>query len=349
MSVQTRAIRGGKRYDARVMVNGINLKKTFASLAEARKWKKAQKKGKQHSNGGSSFKGKLPTLGEVIKRYLEEVMPTKSKNSILKQTLILNLWKKRIGNLELNKITPKVLSEEKRELAREKTARGTRRSNATINAYLVALGHVLTIAVNEWELIPTNPMSKVRKEKVSNDRARFLTREERKRLLDECNESKSKSLYWVVLIALHTGMRLSEILNLRWNEVDLDKRLITLHKTKNGSKRVVPLTQKCSETLSRIKGESRDDKVFPRGGSDKGTISIRSAWETALKRSGVKDFRFHDLRHSAASYFIMSGCSTIELASVLGHKSLDMTKRYAHLSPKHSVSLADKMAEQHLD
>jgi len=212
---------------------------------------------------------------------------------------------------------------------------------------VTALGHVFTVAVNEWEWMEQNPVRKVSKYKEPRGRVRFLSDDEREKLLEACKESDNRFLYTVVVLALSTGARKMELLELKWQDVDLTRKSIILHETKNDDRRVLPLQ---GYALSLILECSKIRKlhcpyVFP---SDKKCqpIDIRTAWENALKRAEIEDFRFHDLRHSAASYLAMNGASLAEIAEVLGHKTLQMVKRYAHLSEAHTAKVVQSMNER---
>jgi integrase len=148
----------------------------------------------------------------------------------------------------------------------------------------------------------------------------------------------------VVLIALSTGFRKGEILNLQWPDVDLIQGRITSQETKNGERRTVPLTGPALDQMRQHARVRRRDTqlVFPNAYGTK-PLDIRKAWETALKQATIPDFRFHDLRHSAASYLAMNGASLAEIAEILGHKTLAMVKRYAHLSEAHTAGVVARM------
>ena len=148
--------------------------------------------------------------------------------------------------------------------------------------------------------------------------------------------SRNSSLYTIVVLALSTGARRGELLSLHWSDVDLTREMLTFRKTKNGETRAVPLTGYALDVLSqRAQSRRRDTTlVFPNSTGTR-PMSIREAFEYAVQRAGVMNFRFHDLRHSAASYLAMGGASLAEIAEVLGHKTLQMTKRYTHLTESH--------------
>jgi integrase len=229
-------------------------------------------------------------------------------------------------------------------LRRGPTPRHTRRSNATVNHYLAALSHVFTIAVKEWQWCDDNPVHKVTKPRLPRGRVRFLSDEERLRLLAACQASRNPYLHTIVVLALATGARRGELLGLRWPDVDLKRATLTFRETKNGERRAVPLTGPALALMHQHAKVRRLDTtlVFPNT-TGRRPVGIREAWEYAVKRAGIVDFRFHDLRHTAASYLAMSGASLAEIAEVLGHKTLAMVKRYAHLSEAHTRGVVERM------
>jgi integrase len=146
-------------------------------------------------------------------------------------------------------------------------------------------------------------------------------------------------------LALSTGMRAREITGLTWPRVDLQQRRILLEDTKNGERRVVPIVGHALDLL-RERGKVRrldTDLVFPGPRKPEQPVELRQAFLSALGKAGIEDFRFYDLRHSAASYLAMNGASLAEIAEVLGNKTLQMVKRYAHLSGAHTAGVVERM------
>ena len=205
---------------------------------------------------------------------------------------------------------------------------------------------MLSLAYREWHWIGANPMEGVSKLKENNARTRYLDdkgeRSELARLLEACRISESEHLYAVVLLLLTTGARAQEALGLQWRDVDFDVGTVTFRHTKNGEIRVVALDDTVAELLRPRRGIG-SALVFPGPRDRSKPADIRSAWETALRRAGIADFRVHDLRHTAASFLAMEGASLAELAGVLGHKTLAMVKRYSHLSPDHVARASAKI------
>ena len=188
------------------------------------------------------------------------------------------------------------------------------------------------------------PISKITKPREPSGRVRFLSDDERERLLNACKASDNPFLYVVVVLAISSGMRQSEIMNLTWQQVDLKRKQIILEKTKNKTCRTIPLASLALDLLLEHLQECQlhHHLLFPGKIAGK-PMDLRKAWISALKQAGIKDFRFHDLRHSAASYLAMSGCSLVEIGVLLGHKRLEVTKRYAHLSQKHISKIVERM------
>jgi integrase len=241
-------------------------------------------------------------------------------------------------------LTPARIVEGRSRLEIEK---GKHRSKATVKRYLAALSHVLSIALREFGWIEANPMTKVAMPKESEGRIRYLNDDERDRLLAGCKEGLCPYLYAIVILAISTGARKSEITELTWKQIDCNHNRIILEKTKNGSRRSLALTGHALDQIKALSKFRRLDTqlVFPNKSGSKG-LDIRSAWERALKRAQIEDFRFHDLRHTCASYLAMNGASGPEIAAVLGHKTLSMVKRYAHIGDDHIVSVVGNMNDK---
>ena len=165
--------------------------------------------------------------------------------------------------------------------------------------------------------------------------------------LKACRESPNPYLYLVVVLALSTGMRQGEILSLTWRDIDFDDGKITLQDTKNGERRVVPLVGFALELLKNFAKLRRLDTFLVFSGKNrKKPADIRFAWEQALKAAKIKDFRFHDLRHTFASYLAMNKATLTELRILLGHNSPAMTARYSHLSEAYGTDVVSSMNEK---
>jgi integrase len=329
---------GEARYQAQVRLKGYPLQSaTFNRKTDAKRWIQNTESAIREGRHFKTSEAKKRTLSELIEKYIKDILPSKPK-SMNAQGRQLRWWSNEIGYLTLADITPSVLAE-----TRDKLHEG--RQPATVVRYMAALSHAFTIAVNEWEWLNDNPMRKVRKPKEPRGRVRFLNEDERHRLLDSCKKSKTKHLYPVVVLALSTGMRQMEIMNLTWDDVDISRGLITLHETKNGERRAVPLVGHAKEVVKELSKVRRLDTniIFYSDTKPSTPIFIRTPWNNALKDSGINDFKFHDLRHTTASYLAMNGASLAEIAEILGHKTLSMVKRYAHLSEQHTSKVLESM------
>lgn len=187
-----------------------------------------------------------------------------------------------------------------------------------------------------------NPMSDVEFMEEHNERNRFATQDEIKRLL----ANAPRNLYPVIVTAINTGMRKGEILELEWKDVSFEQKTITVKNSKNGKKRVVPINAQLENILRECYNRKPQAKfVF---GSKKGERyqQISTLFKNLTVKSGIEDFKFHDLRHTFASYMIMSGADPVTVMQILGHSSLRMTERYAHLSQEHKLAAVEKLGEK---
>jgi integrase len=209
---------------------------------------------------------------------------------------------------------------------KDKTGKPARLSAASINRPLALLRHLLRLAHEEWEVLPTVP--KVRLEKEPQGRLRWLEPDEERRLIAACKASALPHLADLVTVALETGMRRSEAEGLTWDRVDLSRGVLRLEITKSGRRREVPMRQRVYDVLVSRPG-AREGRLWPEG-------STRAGFEAAVEAARLAaPFRFHDCRHHFASWFMMRGGSVPALQKILGHASLAMTMRYAHMSPEH--------------
>ncbi len=322
---------------------------SFKRETDVKRWIQSTESAIREGRHFKTTEAKKHTLGELIDRYIRDVLPTKKKSE-QKQTAQLTWWKQKIGYHLLSEVTPSMIAEQRDQLLREITQRKKTRNPATVVGYMAALSHAFSIAVKEWGWIEDSPIRKVTKPKESRGRVRFLDDEERSKLLATCKESASPYLYIIVMLALSTGMRQAEILNLKWSDVDLNfepdkgQGRVILHETKNGEIRQVAIAGLALQLLKNLYTSRRLDTqlLFP-GKYPKKPIVIRSVWENAVKRAGISNLVFHDLRHTCASYLAMNGASLAEIAEVLGHKTIAMVKRYAHLSRSHTANVVSRM------
>ena len=335
---------GDVSYRARVRLKGFKDRShTFKRKTDARKWVSKAESEMREGRYFGTLESEKQTLADAIERYIKSGFKNKPSSS-KRQTAQLQWWHQQIGHLRLSDIKTPVLVELRDKLAEGVTYRKSQRSAATVNRYLAVLSHLFSIAIKEWEWLQLNPVKNVTKLKEPVGRARYLSEDELRRLITECKINTNQSLYVVVVLCLSTGARKSEILSLHWKDIDFNRKSITLEKTKNRERRSIHLSD---NAITLLRGCSKlrrinSDQVFPGKIPDK-PIDIRKAWEKAVRDAKIENFRFHDLRHTAASYLAMNGASLIDIAKILGHKNTDVTKRYAHLSEQHVAEVTRKM------
>ncbi len=276
--------------------------------------------------------GEDKTFKEMMQKYLAEHASKKaSAKDFAGYSKNLAAF---FGDCILTDITPKVINQYKMKRREDGV------KPATINRELAAMKKAFNLALKEWEWVRENPVMKVAMEVENNKRDRWLRDDEEKRLLGAC----PGWLRELVIFALNTGMRLSEILELNWRDVNLSRRTVTVVKSKNGEKRTIPLNETALEMLraKSVKRSIKTELVFP---SQVYTMmsrhNVSRAFRNVVKKAYVEDFRFHDLRHSFATRVVQAGKDLYKVQSLLGHKTAAMTQRYAHHYPE---SLRDAVA-----
>lgn len=282
------------------------------------------------SKGRTLVISRQASLGEL----LDEFEPRAKAST----RLLLRYWRKHLGPLRLQDITPVLISKHRDMLLGaptksfgQKTLKP--RSPSTVLHYLCALSSAFRFAIRDLHWLEINPVANVSKPAASRWRTRFLSDLERERLLHECEHRPH--LYAAVLLSITTGLRQGELYRLNWGDLDERDRWAILGQTKNGDSRGIPLVPAVLEALRKL--PRTEDKVFP--------FDLTKSWRTALARAEIANFRWHDLRHSAASLLARSGANSIEIATLLGHRTLGMVSRYAHLANGHTRSLVDRVME----
>ncbi len=293
------------------------------------------------------------TLKAALSRYLVEVTSTKSPSTQAAEIRRAATLTARVGNFSLAAITPQVVSEYRDQRLATRSRFGGNMSASHVRLELALLSHLYTVALQEWGLgLPQNPVALVRKPKPPRGRDRRITVQEQSRLLAECRSHSNPMLYWIVLLAIETGMRKGEIATLTLHQIDLGRRIVLLAETKNGTARSVPLTRAATqvlvEALNHPVRSGDTELVFWGDAQDKTTgqrkpYDFREAWEQARDKAGLPHLHFHDLRHEAVSRLVEAGLSDQEVAAISGHKSMQMLKRYTHLRAEDLVAKLDKM------
>lgn len=318
---------------------------TFRTRSLAKKWVQDVESAIRDGRHFKTIESKRHTVGDMIERFITQWLPKYPRRQG-KQVQLLSWWNQCCGYLLLADLTTAVIADCRDQLLSENTVRGGLRSPSTVNRYLSAFGKVLNVAVKEWGWLEVSPMINVTKPIEGEGRERFLSPSEKERLFQACRESRNPNLLPMVSLALITAMRFGEIAGLHWRDIDFGQGTITLLRTKNGDRRVIPLTDEAASIFreSPTFGAPLNELVF-RSQYNAGSpqrVSIREAFENAVERAGIEDFRFHDLRHTAASYMAMSGATQGELMAILGHRSSAMTRRYAHYSQQHLAKVLNK-------
>lgn len=244
-------------------------------------------------------------------------------------------------------ITPELIGKERQRLLETPTPQKKKRTTATVNRYMASLSLLFSYAVKQLHWISESPCASLIKLKESPGRDRILTPNEIDRLLSACRKSRSLYLYPIVLIALTTGARQGEILNLEWKHIDFDNKLAYLKETKNGRPRSISLSEPVLDELRQLKEKRASLKPLVFSSKTAfGRIDIKKAWQTALRIAGIEKFRAHDMRHTFATLAAGQGASNLELATAMGHRTLQMLLRYTHLDVQVTKKFSKHISEQ---
>jgi integrase len=323
-------IRRGDRVRVQIRERGHSLSRTFPDRATARAW--AADVERRLAAGASAVgAAHATTLAALIDRYLDD-LPRRRLADERNLRQRIGWWRDAYGGVTLADLTPRLIAE-----ARDKLAVG--RSPATTNRYLAALGAVMKAGQRRFHVVDTNPLRAVEREREDDTIGRALTTDEQKALLAACGDDAE--LRTAILFALTTGCRRGELERLRWPDVDFARQVVRFLRTKNGHPRSVHLP---AVTVAALLEHGRvraldDDRVF----RSSGDWLLRRLYGAA-ERAQVGALRWHDLRHSAAHALARSGATLPELAAILGHRSLVMVARYAHLCDVAPASASDRAA-----
>jgi len=273
------------------------------------------------------------TFSELAEKYLSWVQGR--QRAYRTKFYIIGRLLNTFGNLPLRKFSTAIVE----QLQTDLMSRGLK--NSSCNKTLNIIKHMFNKAV-EWDMAEVEVLKRVRKVKLLQDnskRLRYLSKEECQVLINACDPHVKP----IVVTALNTGMRRGEVLGLKWDNIDLRHGFILLDITKNGEKREIPIN-KTLEALFLDKNLIRRldiPFVFYDSLTGKPYKNVKRSFYTACKRVGIRDFHFHDLRHTFASHLVMAGVDITTVKELLGHKDIKMTLRYAHLAPSHKVKAVD--------
>ena len=249
--------------------------------------------------------------------------------------IIANQWTEIFRGKALRDVSPLAIEKWKRDRAQSITRRGTTRSPASVNMELAVLSRVFALAV-ELEQAASNPCRKVRKLRVDNQRNRYLSEDEEMRLMAQL-KGRRRHLYALVALAIGTGMRRGELLNLSWRHVDFLRGVIHVVNTKTARDRIIPMSQSVREVLIEQCQTQEGDLVFAsrriaKRRMDEGLVDVKKGFVAACIDAGIADFHFHDLRHTFATRLGDAGCNATTIARLLGHSNIQMSMRYTHAS-----------------
>ncbi len=349
--------KGAVRYLAQVRLKGHPPEtRTFEAKRDAKRWAQQVEAGIRNGSIRGVGGRERHTLEELVDRYASDELPGKPAVAAL-YGRHLKWWKDELGAYYLADISPERVEESYRKLLRESGPTGRTRSVTTANRYLISLGACLRFGRKRLKWLDRNPLAEVEREKEPKGRVRFLSRPvdsedpELERLLAACRASRNTDLLDLVTLAVWTGCREGELMALRRSYIRLSEGGLTLPAlvTKARRDRFVPLVGPALEVIQRRMKVKRLDTDYLFAGPPRRNAKLppafpRRAWNTALAAAGISDFRFHDLRHTHASYLAMSGATERELMEALGHSSTAMASRYSHLANEHKRRVANRLA-----
>lgn len=343
----------GLTYRARVIRRGYPTQsKTFNTRLEAVKWaRNIEAKIDEGHFESNSMRSKrmldqsMP-FSDAANRYIETHSIHKknyrSETGIFK--LLIKRWQ--------DKTVSQVDKTEVLALRNELVSLG--RSGDTINHYFNAISKLYQMLVDEQSISVQNPIKSIKRMPASKSRNVRLKGGDEEIFIKYCRQSNNLILPYIVEMAIETGMRQGELMNIKWSDIDLNYRRINLHKTKNGKSRQVPLTLKAIQIIHRLEHlKQNNERLFPcstaalRKGFQRAKKNAKATW-TKPGKNPFEDLRFHDLRHEALSRLSDAGLNVIELAHIAGHASLAMTQKYVHPSHDAIFTKLDKHTEKKL-
>jgi len=336
----------GFKFKVLIKIDGKTVKiKTFTRKTDARVWAKRIEADYELMESLGCTGASL-SMRELAAEYIAQ-WTGKDANQALK----VKFWAEALGDLKIIDVTTDIVRAQLKELENGQCRRGDgtgkvklmdrTRSPATVNRYRSTLSAMFKYAIGE-SYTTQNPVTKIPVKPLNNEIKRYLSDDERVRLLAACKESSWEKLHLLVLLGMTTGMRKSEMMNLKWSDIDFTRSVAMLATTKNGDTRHSPIPSIAMNELKKIR-QVGSGLIFPSKLMPTKPFEFKKRWASALEQAGITNFRFHDLRHTAASYMVMNGMTLHETGVVLGHKSTQTTVRYAHLSLSHISQATDKV------
>ena len=314
----------GKSWNAQVRISGWRtFTKTFPRKSDAVLWSKSLEK-KLRSSSLPETNIKNLKLKDLLKRYAAEISPAHkgAESEIYRLNAISRCW---LGSIKVVNLT-------KHHFIQFRDDRLNVVSTGTAKTDLMLIKRVLKVSVTKWGYgIPNNPINDIELPQSSKPRTRRLIDDEFATLMKNASSQKNKYIAPIIEFAVETGMRRSEILGLKWQNIDLETGIISIYDTKNGEDRRIPIMKNTVRVIESISKQT--EYLFPITANN-----VRLAWVRAKKMSNIQNLRFHDLRHEAISRYFEMGLSVAEVALISGHKDIRQLFRYTHLKPENIIS-----------
>lgn len=319
----------GNRWQVRIQLSGHpQASKTFSNMKDAQLWAKKTELEIERGIWFGTQRADI-TIRDALKKYSQEVTPGK-KGANRELNRIKHLMGYKIGAKTICSVRRSEIAEFRDYL----TAKGY--APATVKKYLELLSVLFNTAISEWGYESlSNPVSQIRKPIIRNSRTRRLDHNEEQILLNAASKHKGGWLTSVIILAIETGMRRGEIANLKVKDIDIENQVALLHETKNGDSRFVPLSFRAVQAIQTLIKQRNVDRLVGVNAD-----AITGAFHTSVKRAGLNNLVFHDLRHEAVSRLFEKGLNPLEVATISGHKTLSMLQRYTHLK---AIDLVKKL------
>lgn len=319
----------GNSWNAQVRISGWrSFTKTFQTKLDAKQWIVTLEK-ELKSKPIPEKNIKNLKLKDLFNKYKFEILPKLKSHKIVtyKLNFLSRLWLGEIKVINLTKGHLEQFCKDRKLVVKD----------GTIKSELMLIKRIVKIATDKWNYgIPFNAFYGIELPSPHKPRNRRATQEELSILIAHANKQRNTYISTIIQFAVETGMRRSEILKLKWIDVNLETRIASLYDTKNGDDRHIPLTKTAVQLLSNLTQLS--DFVFPISAN-----CLRLAWERCRKKSNIKGLRFHDLRHEAVSRYFEMGLSVPEVALISGHKDVRQLFRYTHLKPESLIAKYSKI------
>lgn len=316
--------------------------KTLRLKSDVEKWATTTEDQILRGHYVSISKAEKVTVADALHRYLNEVSIHKAHNTLKGNLVQAKPLATELGRYSLVTLNSSIIASYRDQRLKQGL------SNNTVRLELALLGHLYSTAIREWGLgLTNNPVSNVKKPAAGHGRNRRLEGDEEQRLLEACDQFPNPFLGWIVRIALYTAMRKTEVLTLTRRSINMERRTVTLHDTKNKYMRTVPMTDKAHRVFQEVLANTlqpEDTALLFYGGISKQDhirrpYDFKKAWSQSRDKAKLDDFKFHDLRHEATSRLVEANLSDQQVMAITGHSSAQMVRRYTHLRGGHLVDL----------